>query len=94
MDDFVSLRTAMKYYDNLAKRKSRLKLKVQDFCIDESWQLVIEFSLLFNLKTIYIECFFKAFFAVPCPTFASHSEDIVAETRVERKRRGVSSGIK
>ena len=71
-----------------------LKLKVLFFCIDESWQLEIEFFWLFNLKTIYIECFFKAFFAVPCPTFASHSEDIVAETRVERKRRGVSSGIK
>ena len=25
VDDFVSLRTAMKYYDNLAKRKRRLK---------------------------------------------------------------------
>ena len=29
VDDFVSLRTAMKYYDNLAKRKRRLKKKVQ-----------------------------------------------------------------
>ena len=40
VDDFVSLRTAMKYYDNLAKRKRRLKKKVKV-------PLVVIFLLIF-----------------------------------------------
>ena len=40
VDDFVSLRTAMKYYDNLAKRKRRLKKKVKA-------PLVVIFLLIF-----------------------------------------------
>ena len=71
-----------------------LKLEVLISCIDKNCLLVIDFFYFSTSKQFTLSVFLKRCFEVPCPTFASHSEDIVAETRVERKRRGVSSGIK